>query len=495
MVALGKIKTIRAVPFALLGLVLGARSSAQQFNAFVLKALATPEGRRQAVVDSFLRTLPSAPVIEADTLVHFVYAGGGSRVTLAGDMNQWDPNAWPLKNIPGTNFWYRTASFEKDARLDYKFVVDGSTWLLDPRNPYQIRGGFGPNSELRMPGYIPPPEIEYRADIPHGSLHDTVLTSTYLGNSRLVRVYTPPGYEAGAELYPLLLVHDGLDYINLAQAPNVLDNLIAEGRIQPLVAVFVPPVDRNPEYAGGRKAAFSHFIVDELMPYLYRRYRVRREANAHAVLGASNGGNISLYLAVHYPDVFANVAAQSSNVEAEISSALRDGPTLPLRFYLDLGTYDIPLLIRLVRELVLILQARGYPLRYAEYHEGHSWGNWRAHLDDALEFFFPGPALGVGDRGSLPARFALLEAYPNPTRAHSRIAIRTEGRESFELVLYDLQGRCVRIWREDFPLSAEHTLTWDGRDSAGVPVPSGVYICRLSTPGGRSATARIVLLR
>jgi enterochelin esterase-like enzyme len=62
---------------------------------------------------------------------------------------------------------------------------------------------------------------------------------------------------------------------------------------------------------------------------------------------------------------------------------------LDVKLYLDLGTYDIPMLIPLVRDFIPILQAGGYTYRYQEYHEGHSWGSWRTHIDDALEMFFP----------------------------------------------------------------------------------------------------------
>jgi enterochelin esterase-like enzyme len=447
------------------------------------------------VVDSFLAALASCPLIEADTVAHFLYAGQASSVTVAGDMNQWDPRAWPMRNLTGTTLWYRTAVFERDARIDYKFVVDGGTWLLDPRNPYQVRGGFGPNSELRMPGYVPPDEVVYRPEVPHGTLRDTTVTSFFLGNTRTIRVYLPPGYDGGQESLPLLLVHDGLEYISLAQAHVVLDNLIAAQRIRPVVAVFVPPVDRTAEYAGSKKELFTRFLLEELLPALCRRYRIASDPSLRAVLGASNGGNIALYLGLHHPEAFGNVAAQSSNVEPEIAAGFRDGPRLPLRIYLDLGTYDIPLIIERVRGLVPILTERGYPLRCAEYHEGHSWGNWRAHVDEALEFFFPGPALRVGMLEETLPTTPRVQVYPNPMKGSGTLAVHLPRGTSFEIRLYDVRGRCQRTLRSCAGSAGVTTVWLDARDDRGFPLESGLYICRLAAPGGITSVGRLILLR
>lgn len=248
-----------------------------------------------------------------------------------------------------------------------------------------------------MPKYVTAPEILYYPDIPHGTLHDTVFASTELGNSRVVRVYTPPGYESSRDSFPVILFHDGLEYVSLAQANNIIDYLIWKGRIAPIIAVFVPPVNRTPEYVSTRIDQFSRFIVAELMPSIDARYRTRRDPASRAVLGASNGGNISLWLGYNFPAVFGNVGAQSSYILPSLSKGFQSSAKLKLRLYLDLGTYDIPVLTPMVRSFVPILQSKGYSLRYREVHEGHSWGSWRAHLAGALEFFFGNPSTGMLD--------------------------------------------------------------------------------------------------
>lgn len=385
----------------------------QDFSSFLARIYASSESQRTMLVDSMMSGVRSFPLVESDTLTHFLFRGNATSVTVPGDANNWSTGAYSMTRIANTDLWYYTKSFEPDARLDYKFVLNGSTWILDPKNPFQVSGGFGPNSELRMPKYFPPTEIEFNSSIPHGTLTDTTFTSLALNNARMVRVYLPPGYEASTTSYNVALFHDGLEYVSLARVNNTLDNLIAAKKIPPMIAVFVPPVNRTAEYRTSQLTQFCAFITQEIIPAIDAKYRTKKTPAGRAVIGASDGGNVSLYLALNYANIFGNVAAQSSNIVSSISQGFQNGVKLNLRCYLDLGTYDIPQLIPLVRNFIPILQSKGYEYFYREYHEGHSWGNWRAHVDDALIFFF-GNEISAVVQNQQPSCFALQQNFPNP---------------------------------------------------------------------------------
>lgn len=478
---------VMMILFVLMAFALSA--TAQTFQDFLNRVNSAPDSLRTAIVDSFMSAAGSFPYIEGDTLTHFIYRGTANSATVPGDANNWDPAMFPMTQISATNFWYFSHEFESDARLDYKFVLNSANWILDPLNPYTCVGGFGPNSELRMPQYVMPPEIGVYPQIPHGTLRDTLFYSTNLHNSRTVRVYMPAGYEQSSEHYPVILVHDGLEYVSLAKMDNVLDYLIAHERIRPMIAVFVPPVDRTREYAGDLMDEFTAFVVQELFPWLDARYRTLTTAQDRATLGASNGGNIALWLGIEHSEVFGNIAAQSSNVISSISNRLQSDPQLALQFYLDLGTYDISALIPLVRNLVQILEQRDYNYRYAEYHEGHSWGNWRAHIDNALEMFFPGDSISGVSLAPTPELVSLLRSYPNPFNATATISFSLSEPRHVQLQVFDVQGRLVATLVDSPMTAGAHEVEFDGRE-----LSSGTYFCRL-TNGPDILTHKMMLLK
>ncbi|MFZ4520314.1 MAG: alpha/beta hydrolase-fold protein [Bacteroidales bacterium] len=448
----------------------GFRLSAENFEQFINRMNSLPESQRQAVADSFMSSGHRFPFVEFDTLVHFVYNSTAQSVSMAGDATGWNPNV-PLANISGTKFWYFTTSYGKDARLDYKLVINGSNWIIDPNNPYTCTGGFGPNSELRMPGYVVPPEISYYSSIPHGTIKDTTFTSSILGNTRPVRIYLPPGYPSGSEAYPVILFHDGPEYITLGNVNNILDYLISEHLMLPVIGIFVPPVDRTAEYAGSKIDKFTSFIVTELMPVIDVKYKTSKNPAKRALAGASDGGNISLYIGMKHPEQFGKIAAQSSDVINVISQTFSSGPKLDLELFIDIGKYDIAQLIPMVHGLRDILQARGYIYQFREWNEGHSWGNWKGHLRLPLLQFFPissgliNPPVKPGSK--------LEQNRPNPFHGHTTIPISAPTGSKIELTLYDMTGKKLGTVFSGSASAGENLIEYHHTYQAGA------YILRL----------------
>lgn len=465
----------------------------QTFSNFLSQVYATPENGRTGLVDSFMNAVPAFPFLEQDTLAHFIYRGTANSVTVPGDANSWNANANFMTKISGTNFWFRTDVYENNARLDYKFVLNGSTWILDPRNPNTCTGGYGPNSELRMPAYQTPPEIAFYPGIPHGTLQDTTFFSVNLGNSRTVRVYLPPGYNAATSRYPMMLFHDGLEYVSLASANNVLDFMIHQKRIEPTIAVFVPPVNRTSEYAGSQQNKFTKFIIEEIIPWVDARFRTMATPEKRAVLGASYGGNISLWLGMNHPEIFGNVAAQSSYIQGSIVGGFQNNPKLNLKLHIILGTYDIASLLPMVRNFIPILDAKGYTYQYHEYHEGHSWGFWRAHIDAALEMFFPFQATAIKTgQHHVPEKFQLLQNYPNPFNSETRIRFFIDKEAVISLIIFNINGQAIRTLLSQKKVAGEHS---DGKDDAGKPQASGIYFCRLTQDDSVIEVRWLVMLK
>jgi enterochelin esterase family protein len=356
-----------------------------------------------AEVDDFVSAFPETPVIEGNR-AYLYWRGEAKRVQWIGDHNGWVRETAPdLTRVPGTDVWWGSMEFPATARIDYKLLVDGESWILDPRCPGTCAGGYGPNSELRMPGYRPPPELipspQERAS-PLGRVERFTFPSTVLGEDRSYWVYLPPGAE-GATGLPSVWFHDGDGYLEYADAAGTLDRLIALGEIPPTFGIFVPPVERGEEL-GATGEGYLRFVAEELLPAIRDRYPVSGDPARTVTIGISLGGAAAVRFALARPDLFGLAAGHSGaygGAGDPIVRDVREGPLRPVRFHLVVGTYETALggdpvhgnLLESQRLLARALAERGYGHRAHEYPEGHSWGLWRANLGDALRFLLAKP--------------------------------------------------------------------------------------------------------
>jgi enterochelin esterase family protein len=436
----------------------GSTTGSQTIEEFLTELTSRPEHERSYVVDRFMSSCPSIPGFTGEERAHFLFRGHAGSVTIPSDANGWNPAGSPMVRIEGTDLWHHTSTFESNARIDYKFLIDGMHWILDPLNPLRVEGSYGWNSELRMPRYKSPREIEFYENMSHGSVVAAEIRSEILSNTRSIRIYTPPGYHRTDEKFPVVLFHDGLEFLSMGCVNNILDYLIARRRMAPVIAVCVPPVNRNAEYSGPQMGSFYSFIIEELLPYIDSHFRTRRCPSDRASIGASNGGNISLWLGLSYPEVFGNIAALSSNVVSAVFEGYEESPRLDLRFYLDAGTYDQPDLIPRIREFTELIKAKGYPFQFRKYHEGHSWGNWRAHVGRALTMFFPPPASAVPLRPWSSRKPGVQNSAPDALTPTDTISFVVPEAGRFTLKVFDLAGRDVRTLFDGTLTPGEHRV-------------------------------------
>ncbi len=368
---------------------------------------------RQRIADRFMAKIETGnyPIIENDTTVVLLYQGDDDAISITGDMNEWVKSI-PYKKIPGTDLFYLRLTVERDTRMEYWLLPQsGAMFATDELNPYQVWNGFGPVSELAMPGYQRHP---YFDEFKFGKKWDPVSLDVFemppgiLDYSRQIHVYLPPGYEQGTGEYPTIYIQDGLDYVEYAIVPGVLDRLIADKKIKPLIAVFVTPPNRHlPEMPNrmteyGMNDDYVDFMCDELIPAIDSRYRAINSAASRLVVGDSYGGLISLYIGFKRPDIFGLAYSQSgyhSFQDDRIIKQFKAADKQPLRLYVDVGKYEhyiggdlLPAsdvdFLAANRRLNMVLETKDYDIVYREYPEGHTWGNWRRHLIDALIHFF-----------------------------------------------------------------------------------------------------------
>ncbi|GHN01259.1 hypothetical protein WSM22_27480 [Cytophagales bacterium WSM2-2] len=337
------------------------------------------------------------PLIVEDS-VAFLYQGDAKTVSWVGDFNGWgyDKN---FKNtgvlIPNTRIWILKTSFAKDARLDYKLILDGNNYILDPENQYQQWSGVGggsPNSELRMPSWKESQELATHNDFPHGTIkQDILFSSKILGYQITYSVYLPNGYEKLGKL-PAIYVTDGYEYLHpkLGNMSTVLDNLIAEKKIKPIIGIFIDhrePINRSVNKRMKELAMNSDyldFFVKELIPQVEKDYPLASESSQRAILGTSMGGLTSTYFAFTRPDVFGMAGIQSPAfwTKPQIYQLCSNPSTPKMKISMTSGLINDT--SKESRKMKDILEASSCEYHYREVNEGHSWGNWRNLLDDVL---------------------------------------------------------------------------------------------------------------
>jgi len=310
------------------------------------------------------------------------------------------PNISPVPELPAGGYQLVGALAQRDP-------LNPKGWFEDPNDPdVPLHHGV---SRLEMPDAPLQPWADKRKDVPAGQTEKYSFSSAILKNQRDVWVYTPPGYSKTAAPYGLLLVFDGDTYIKIVPTPVTLDNLLADKRIPPLVAVMIgnAPQARSTELPCNPQ--FADFLSSELVPWVRRLYNVSSDPRQVTIGGSSYGGLAATYAAYRHPEVFGNVLSQSGSYwwtppldpskpssfdpESEhgyVADLFLHSPKLPIRFYLDAGSLEVDhsgqgsgILIP-NRDFRNVLIAKGYEVHYQQFQGAHDYLSWRGTLADGL---------------------------------------------------------------------------------------------------------------
>lgn len=356
-----------------------------------------------AAIDAFVQEA-IFPLVDG-TDVTFVYRGKADEVYLRCWISGLD-TAQPFQLLSDTDLWAVTIELPKGSRIEYKFeVIEGGKrhLILDPLNDVLARDPFGANSVCQGAGYKRPWWTLKRPDARVGSLDKLHINSEIFKEARDLYIYKPARYR-GNRRYPLLIVHDGIDYLKFADLKIVLDNLITSLEIPPLIAVMIQSPDRLLEY--GAHDPHADFLANELLPYMNENYPLNDDPDHRAVMGASFGGVAALHAAWRYPGLYGRLLLQSGSYAfsdlgrhnrspvfdpvVRFMNEFRETPGVPSkRVYMSCGIYES--LIYENRSLLPKLQAQGIDVRFEEARDAHNWENWRDRLRNGLSWVFPGP--------------------------------------------------------------------------------------------------------
>lgn len=371
------------------------------FFVFIQKLDSIPIVERGDAVSEFLNQNPASPVIENSSLACFFWYGKAVTVMIKGDIQM----AWAgldtlnSINCGDSTFYFKIYSLPEDARIDYLYLVNGFE-TTDPRNPVITPSGFGNHSQCAMPSFIPDTLRNFNPNIKHGTLDSLKFgsASTPVG-SRTIKIYTPYGFDSLKNL-PSLYINDGHKAIEYCSYINILDNLIASGKIVPIVVVFIEYKEGDQDFFLNKTEEYSAFICDTLVPFINSKFKTINSPEKRGIAGISAGGHISLVTALNRPDKFLLASGQSSTLTPEFfefleSLNIEKKTSTKWRLYFDVGKYDLlngsyknmsfltsnQLLDKKISELNI-------EHKFKVFNDGHQWANWRERTDDILIHFF-----------------------------------------------------------------------------------------------------------
>lgn len=261
--------------------------------------------RRQSIV---------SPEVHSDCLVTFRLRAPNAE-NVAVNLQGTHPMAKDNEGL-----WSATIGPLEPEIYDYDFVVDG-LHIVDPSNAWLKVWLRTSKNLLKVPG--DQPMFFEQQNVPHGTVHIHKYSSKSLGVTRGLYVYTPPGYETSRDVkYPVLYLFHGFGdsedaWTVVGRANLIVDNLLAKNKAKPLIIVMsyghtpsAPPVRGSI----GRYESFERDLIEDVIGYVQKNYRVHTDQKNRAVAGLSMGGGQSLSVGLGNLDLFGWVGAFSSAV-------------------------------------------------------------------------------------------------------------------------------------------------------------------------------------
>lgn len=327
-----------------------------------------------------------------------------------------------LYRLGNSDLWYRSAILSKKARCLYTLIANVNEeyeWrdedvIIDPLNPKTytpVRDEENPEDiALLVPteNIIEMPEAKEkiwtkeRTDNKTGKIHMSRFKLKSDKKERRVWIYTPYGYEEDGSDNNLMVFTDGWEYINLVEAPKILDNLIGDRHISPTCAVFIESSDNRAKELICNNEYFE-FITEDILPWVRENYKVTKNPKNTIITGLSLGGQFAAYAALNGSDIFGNVLSQSGafawfiddkgeiQLDSEGNSKLideyKDSEVLPIDFYLNMGSLEefSKGHVEANNRMIATLKSKGYNVTSETFIGAHLYYDWQDNLANGVK--------------------------------------------------------------------------------------------------------------
>ena len=305
--------------------------------------------------------------------------------------------------------WYVTTKPQVPGFHYYSLIIDGVS-VADPAS----RSFYGCS---RWSSAIEIPEegmADFEVqDVPHGEVHTIHYFSNVEKSWRSLMVYTPAGYDKSKKDYPVVYIQHGggedhRGWMEQGRTAQIMDNLIAAGKAVPMIVVSSNSNVRSSSggFGGGGYSwqgmqTFRSELLENVISFVEKTYRVKKDRKSRAMCGLSMGGGQSFYIGLRDPDVFANVGvfstgmfggirgASNFDLEKEVPGMLNDVKTFNKNFdvfFISCGEQDPR--IEYTRNIVQKMRESGVEVRFNSYPGDHEWQVWRKSLHEFVQYLF-----------------------------------------------------------------------------------------------------------
>ncbi len=335
------------------------------------------------------RPAVSSPDVHPDHRVTFRYfSKTAQRVSVSGEFLKAPLKMW--RDTAGV--WSVTVPPVSPDIYPYSFWID-SVQIADPNNTYLFANERFKRSILDVPG--DKPLIHALQNVPHGKVSYHYYPSGTLKSVRSLLIYTPPGFDhQSKKKYPVLyLIHGGSDteetWTKVGRANLIADNLIAQGKAEPMIIVM--------PYGNVRPHAMADFtpdLVNEVIPYVENHFPVRKDSRHRAIAGFSVGGGQTLNIGLTHPDKFAYICSYApytatDEFKRNFGNWTPDAHVMNKqlkRFTISVGTDDF--LYESVKQNIAMFNEKKIKVDPLIVSGGHTWMNCRLFLTHSLQQIF-----------------------------------------------------------------------------------------------------------
>lgn len=352
-----------------------------------------------------------SPEIGADRTVTLrLYAPAASQVMLYGDFMQGCKSGSMAMTRTEDGVWeYRTEPLESELYY-YWFQVDGIDHVADPSNSYVMRDVGSQMNYFVIPGERG--DLYSAQDVKHGTVA-RVWGEVNDGRERRMTIYTPADYEGSKRRYPVLYLLHGMGgdeeaWIATGRVAEIMDNLIASGKAEPMIVVMTNGCTKHvaapgfshegmwtPYMSGSMDGSFEA-MFPSIVEWVDSNYRTIRKAQSRAIAGLSMGGFHSMQISKEYPEMFDYVGLFSAAIfrgKEGVATYENLEPKLERQFSGSLKLYWIAIGSEdfLYDENVKyreLLDEKGYKYEYRESGDGHIWRNWRIYIAEFVQKLF-----------------------------------------------------------------------------------------------------------